>query len=330
MARSESKPDRRQRAITASLVHHTDQQVAEAAGISTTTLSRFKRDPEFQARLRAAGEAEYQQQMARVQEWSVPAAKSIRNIAVDSRVRPATRLKAALSIIRENEEARTCDQFAAALAEAEGIGAASRTDRKGHGAKFPRRQNKAILGCLTKRSIAEAAAFAGIGTQTLYRWMEDPKFVIALWEAAEAAFGQSTTILRQGLPDALTIVRNFSIDPDIPAATRLAASLYLRVTARKNHAKLLVRRLAVAEGADSDAGNRELSENPKVTGREVWQRLQSLKDRLLQSPWALENEPLFVHAAEGKPAGTSVMMPDGKHVWCEAPEGSQPGEPVAA
>jgi hypothetical protein len=156
MPDNESKPDRRRhKAIAPPLMHCTDQPVARAAGTSTTTLSRWKRDPEFQAGLRAVREPGYRQQTALLQKWSVPAAKSIRPIAVDPGVRPATLPKAPLSIMPGNEDARTGDQFAAALAEAEGAGAL--IDREGHGAKFPRRQNKAVLGCLTKHGTAEAA-----------------------------------------------------------------------------------------------------------------------------------------------------------------------------
>jgi hypothetical protein len=46
-------------------------------------------------------------------------------------------------IVAGNEDARTGDPFAAAPAQAEGAGAGSLTDHEGHGAKFPRRQNKA-------------------------------------------------------------------------------------------------------------------------------------------------------------------------------------------
>ena len=69
---------------------------------------------------------------------------------------------------------------------------------KGHGSKFSRKQEAAILALLTQRSVEEAARVAGIGTQTLYRWMKEPEFDAAYRRARRAAFGQSIARLQQG------------------------------------------------------------------------------------------------------------------------------------
>ena len=42
---------------------------------------------------------------------------------------------------------------------------------KGHGSKFGRKKEAAIAALLTQRNIEEAARVAGIGTQTLHRWL---------------------------------------------------------------------------------------------------------------------------------------------------------------
>jgi transposase-like protein len=53
----------------------------------------------------------------------------------------------------------------------------------GHGAKFGRKKEEAIAAPLTQRNIEEAARTAGIGTQTLLRWLKVPEFEIAYREA---------------------------------------------------------------------------------------------------------------------------------------------------
>jgi hypothetical protein len=37
---------------------------------------------------------------------------------------------------------------------------------------------------------------------------------------------------------------------------------------------------------------------------------------------------VYPHNRDGKPAGSSVIGPDGRHVWWEPPEGCKKGEPV--
>jgi transposase-like protein len=68
----------------------------------------------------------------------------------------------------------------------------------GHGSKFSRKKEEAIAALLTQRNVEEAARTAGIGTQTLYRWMKEPEFQTAYREAKRAAFGQALARLQQG------------------------------------------------------------------------------------------------------------------------------------
>ena len=41
----------------------------------------------------------------------------------------------------------------------------------GHGSKFGRKKEEAIAALLTQGNVEEAAKVAGIGTNTLWRWM---------------------------------------------------------------------------------------------------------------------------------------------------------------
>jgi hypothetical protein len=57
----------------------------------------------------------------------------------------------------------------------------------GHGSKFDRKKEAAVAALLTQRNIEEAARVAGIGTQTLYRWLKVPEFQEAYREVRRAS-----------------------------------------------------------------------------------------------------------------------------------------------
>ena len=66
---------------------------------------------------------------------------------------------------------------------------------RGHGAKFGRKKEEAIVALLTNRSIEEAARAIRIDPNTLLRWLKLPEFQKAYREAKWAAFGQSVARL---------------------------------------------------------------------------------------------------------------------------------------
>jgi len=47
---------------------------------------------------------------------------------------------------------------------------------KGHGAKFERKHEEAIVALLTQRNVEEAAKTVGIAANTLLNWMKLPEF----------------------------------------------------------------------------------------------------------------------------------------------------------
>jgi len=95
---------------------------------------------------------------------------------------------------------------------------------RGHGAKFGRKQEAAIAALLTQRNIEEAARSAGIGTQTLMRWMKLPEFNAAYRDARRAAFGQAVARLQQASAAAATTLMKLMLDPGTPASCRLRAA----------------------------------------------------------------------------------------------------------
>ena len=95
---------------------------------------------------------------------------------------------------------------------------------KGHGTKFGRKKEEAIVALLTQRNLEEAARAVGIAPNTLLRWMKEPEFVTSYREARRAAFGQAVARLQQGTSAAATTLLKMLIDPNIPASVRVRAA----------------------------------------------------------------------------------------------------------
>jgi transposase-like protein len=94
----------------------------------------------------------------------------------------------------------------------------------GPGAKFTRKKEEAIAALLTQGNVEEAARTAGIGTQTLIRWLKLPEFQTEYREARRAAFGQSISRLQQASSAAVSTLLKVMIDPASPASTRVRAA----------------------------------------------------------------------------------------------------------
>jgi hypothetical protein len=94
----------------------------------------------------------------------------------------------------------------------------------GHGAKFSRKKEEAIVALLTQRNMDEAAKSIGVSTQTLVRWMRIPEFDEAYRKARRAAFSQSTARLQQATSAAVSTLLKIMVDPNAPASTRVRAA----------------------------------------------------------------------------------------------------------
>jgi len=71
---------------------------------------------------------------------------------------------------------------------------------------------------------AEAARAAGIGTQTLMRWVKLSEFQAAYREARRLAFSPSIARLQQASGAAAATFLKLMVDPNVPAAVRLRAA----------------------------------------------------------------------------------------------------------
>jgi hypothetical protein len=337
-ARTKLSP-KKQQALDALLVHPSVAKAASAAGVPTHVLQRWiDKDPEFGAAYRAAKRAGHRQNRRRLAQRFAGAVGTTVWLMYSGKKAP-TRLRAARDIITLAKEAYEFEADAAAIAEAErlieacrpgSLPASMRGKRgiKGHGARFPRDEEKAATALLTERTVAAAADVVGITRQTLTRWMEVPAFLARLAAAADAVFGEGMRLAQQREGDAFAVIWNLSADPLIPEETRRQASRYLTREGIAQAKEDQDTRAAEAEAAAGSTGNSETEEKREASGRNLRQRLNRIKGALSPARWA-DEEFEFVYAEDGRPTGlTSVRGPDGRQRWRVPPPGSRAGDVV--
>jgi hypothetical protein len=94
----------------------------------------------------------------------------------------------------------------------------------GHGAKFGRKKEEAIVALLSQRSIEEAARAINVGYKTLLRWLEIPEFRDAYRRARREGVHQAIARLRQATGAAGLTMLKLMTDPNVLAAVRLRAA----------------------------------------------------------------------------------------------------------
>jgi hypothetical protein len=322
---------RKHQAIAALITHG----VAEAAlicGTSAQILGRWMKDPVFSAALRAARRADFRHQKARLRQGVKGAVFSLLTIAANPAAKASNRFNAAKQLISIAEYAGEREDFLAEVTELESAtrgaklpaGGSVKSPRTGHGAKYPRKKQQAIIELFQQRSIAEAARKTGVGLQTLYRWMEEPEFVAECRAFERSTFGEALTLAQQKTGDLMMLIRNFSLDRTVPDATRNKANDYIYSDAKANALEDTQERLSEQERAKAISTD-EPAETSKTIGRDLRQRLRRLQ-ALLPGTWCDETQ--YIHAVDGRPAGCSVIGAEGWHKWSKPPEGSKVGDRV--
>src|ERR1039457_1485481 len=129
-----------------------------------------------------------------------------------------------------------------------------RVQMVGHGTKFGRKKEQAITALLSHRSMEEAARAAGIGVNTLLRWMKEPEFDQAYRKARREAFGQGTARLQQASGAAVSSILKIMLDQHAPASTKLrAADLVLSHGAKAIEIEDIEARVAELERAAEES-----------------------------------------------------------------------------
>jgi transposase-like protein len=95
---------------------------------------------------------------------------------------------------------------------------------RGHGAKFGKKKEEAIVALLTQRTVEDAARAVGTAASTLFRWLEEPEFKTAYLEARRAAYTQAIARMQQATGMAVSVLVKVMLDPASPASTRVRAA----------------------------------------------------------------------------------------------------------
>jgi hypothetical protein len=127
----------------------------------------------------------------------------------------------------------------------------------GHGSKFGRKKEEAIVALLTQRTIEDAAHTVKVSTKTLLRWLKDPEFDAAYRAAKRVAFGQSIARLHHLSSAAVSILGKIMLDSATPPATRVrAADSILDHTAKAIEMEDIERRVSELEKVVEDQGRK--------------------------------------------------------------------------
>lgn len=112
------------------------------------------------------------------------------------------------------------------------------------------RQRRAIAALLASPDTKEAAAAAGIGARTLYRWLsEDAGFRAALTQAESDLIGDSTRRLVGGQQAALDALEDLIAGATKDSDRRLAAVAWLDFVLRWRELQNVELRLSALEAA---------------------------------------------------------------------------------
>lgn len=93
-----------------------------------------------------------------------------------------------------------------------------------HASALTAKQESAILALLNEPTIAKAAAAAGVGERSLYRWLDEPEFAAAYRKARRQAFSQAIALTQRYAPMAVQVLAKVASDASATTAARVSAA----------------------------------------------------------------------------------------------------------
>ena len=121
---------KKEQAIAALMSHINVEAAARAVGISSNTLLRWTKDPEFDAAYREARRTASRQSIARLQDASGAAVTTVLKIMLDSKVSAGTRLRAAEIVLAQTAKAIEIEDIDVRVAELERAAGSANRSRK--------------------------------------------------------------------------------------------------------------------------------------------------------------------------------------------------------
>ena len=116
---------KKEEAIAALLTQRNVEEAARSIGISPNTLLKWQKLPEFESAYRAARMSAFRQQMARLQQASVPAVTTLLKIMVDPAAPLAVKARCAYYVLDQTRKGVEVEDVEARVAELERIAKAS-------------------------------------------------------------------------------------------------------------------------------------------------------------------------------------------------------------
>lgn len=95
---------------------------------------------------------------------------------------------------------------------------------KGHGEKLSRKKEQAISALITEPTIPAAAEQVGVGTVTLWRWLQIPEFQRTYRQARRESVSQAVARLQRVSGEAVEALADVMNDAGSPASSRVSAA----------------------------------------------------------------------------------------------------------
>ena len=187
---------KKEQAIAALLFHRNVEEAARAVGISSNTLLRWLKDPEFDAAYREARRAASRESIARLQDALGAAVTTVLKIMVDSNVPAGTRLRAAEIVLDQATKAIEIEEIDERVTELErAVNSAHRS-----------RKRSTILPWLRSDALPEPATTPALISAAPRLPTASPAETTAQLESPSAAGNQTCSALEptRDEPGALT------------------------------------------------------------------------------------------------------------------------------
>ena len=113
-------------AVAAMLTQRNVEEAARSVGISTATLMRWQKEPEFQQAYRAARRAAHGQSIARLQQATSAAVSTLLKVMVDASTPASTKVRAADSVLNHSAKAIEIGDIEVRVSELERAAEASK------------------------------------------------------------------------------------------------------------------------------------------------------------------------------------------------------------
>ena len=110
---------KKEQAIVALVTARNTEEASKSIGVSTKTLLRWQKLPEFERAYREARMAAFRQSLAKLQQASVPAVTTLLKVMVDPATPLAVKARCAYFILEQTRRSTETEDLAARIAELE-------------------------------------------------------------------------------------------------------------------------------------------------------------------------------------------------------------------